>query len=142
MKSFLKNLPRIARAAARHGPANISLVRHIRGEAYPVVLVEDRGKHSHVRRMRAATEIRMIRNKSIAFIDLRWRIVLEQSCRTGRKRSHVQRQDNMLSDDFASGIQNRAACVLRLADNRGIAGAKERVLHLLDNAGKPRLDDL
>src|SRR5437773_2326482 len=48
----------------------------------------------------------------------------------------------MLGDDFAGTIQNRAARVLGLTDNRRVTSAKERVLHLLDDAGQARLNDL
>ena len=48
----------------------------------------------------------------------------------------------MLGDDFAGTIQNRAARVLGLTDNRRVTGAKERVLHLLDDAGQAGLNDL
>jgi hypothetical protein len=48
----------------------------------------------------------------------------------------------MLGDNFPGGIQKRATGVLGFSNNRRIAGAEQRVLHLLDDAGQPGLDDL
>jgi hypothetical protein len=73
VQPFLKNLPRIAGAAARHGAADIALVRHIRSEADPLAAVKDGCQHSHIRRMRTTAEIRMIGDEGVAFRNIRWR---------------------------------------------------------------------
>ena len=69
-------------------------------------------------------------------------VILHNAGSAGGERAHMERQDDMLRDDFAGAIQNRAAGVLRLADNRRVAGAEQRILHFLDDAGQARLDDL
>ena len=51
-------------------------------------------------------------------------------------------QNDVLRDDFAVSVQDRATGILRLADDGRIAGTKQRVLHLLNNARQARLDDL
>jgi hypothetical protein len=51
----------------------------------------------------------------------------------------MQRQYHVLSDNFALTIENSAAGVLRLADNSRVAGAEQRVLHLLNDASQARL---
>ena len=48
----------------------------------------------------------------------------------------------MLRHHFTGGIQNRTTCVLGFSNNSRVAGAEQRVLHLLDDAGQPGLDDL
>src|SRR3990170_9149923 len=48
----------------------------------------------------------------------------------------------MLGDHLALAVQDRATGVLGLADDRRVAGAEKRVLHLLDDAGEAGLDDL
>ena len=142
MQPFLKDLPRIARTAARHCSADIALMGHIRGEPHPIAFVEDGREHAHVRRMGTAAEIGMVRDKRIALLDLGYPVGL-QDCRcTSWKGSHVKRQYHMLRDDLAVDIQNRATCVLGFSDDRRVAGAKQRVLHLLDDAGQARLNDL
>jgi hypothetical protein len=54
----------------------------------------------------------------------------------------VKRQNDMLGDHFTRGVQERAAGVLRLANDGRITGSEKRVLHLLDDASETRLDDL
>ena len=84
----------------------------------------------------------MIGDKGVAFVYFVGAVVFENARGASRKSAHVQRQHDVLRDDFALAIQYRAARVLRLADDRRVAGAEERVLHFLHDAGKTRLDDL
>src|SRR6476646_1706668 len=84
----------------------------------------------------------MIGDKSIPFVYFVGAVVLENPRGACRKSSHVQRQHDMLRDDFPLAIQYRATRVLRLANNRRVAGAEKRVLHFLHDAGEARLDDL
>ena len=52
------------------------------------------------------------------------------------------RRDGVLADDVAVGIEEQAARVVRLADDRRVAGAEDVFLHLLHDPGKPADDDL
>src|SRR4029079_13880222 len=46
---------------------------------------------------------------------------------------------DMLGDDLAARVHQRAGGVMRFANNGGEAGAEQRVLHLLDDAGERSL---
>jgi hypothetical protein len=71
----------------------------------------------------------------------RWK-ALEYRRGTGGKGAHVERQDDVLRYDVTANIQYRATGVLRLANDRRIAGAEEGILHLLHDTGEAGLDDL
>ena len=51
----------------------------------------------------------------------------------------MQRQHDVLRDDLALRIHQRAGGILRFAHDGGEAGAEQRVLHLLHDAGEARL---
>ena len=53
----------------------------------------------------------------------------------------MQRQHDMLGDHVALRVHQRAGGVLRFAHDGGKAGAEQRILHLLHDAGEARLDD-
>ena len=53
----------------------------------------------------------------------------------------VHKGDSVTITGFGVFEQRRRAVHL-LADDRRVAGAKQRILHLLDDAGEARLDDL
>ena len=74
--------------------------------------------------MRAAAEVRMIGDEGIAFGNFGARVALQYPRRASGKSTHVERQHDMLSDDFALRIQNGATRVLRFTNDRGVAGAK------------------
>ena len=80
--------------------------------------------------------------KASPWLDLGCRVGFEDRRGAGGKCTHVEREHDVLGHDFTGGIQNRATCVLGFSDNRRVAGAKQRVLHLLNDAGQPGLDDL
>ena len=84
----------------------------------------------------------MIGDKSISLVDLSSRVALQYPFGAGGKGAHVKRQDDVLGDDFALAVEDGAAGVLRFADDGGEAGAEKGVLHLLDDAGQPRLNNL
>ena len=75
-----------------------------------------------------------------------WRDVLAETLahRTHhtRQRRDVQRRDDVFADHFPARVEQQTARVVRLADDRRVAGPKDVVLHLLDDPGKPAHDDL
>jgi hypothetical protein len=92
--------------------------------------------------MRRAPQIGMIGNESVSLMDIRRRIAPQHSFGAGGEGAHVKGQDHVLGDDFTLAVQDSAAGVLGFPDDGGEAGAEERVLHLLDDAGQARLDHL
>ena len=54
VQAFVEGLPRLARAAARHRPADVALVGDAAAEADELAGAEHRAQHRHVGRMRAA----------------------------------------------------------------------------------------
>src|SRR5512143_3358525 len=84
----------------------------------------------------------MVRDEGVALLNLRRRDGFQYSRRTSGKGAHMKRQHHMLGDDFALGVEDRATGILRLSDDGRIAGAKQRILHLLDDAGQTGLYDL
>src|ERR671922_475187 len=142
MKSFLENFPRLAPTTSGDRTPDVAFVSHIGGEADPFPLIEYGGKHSHIRSVRTAAEIRMVGDKGITFLDFRAGIAFQHTGSTSRECSHVQWQDHVLSYDFALAVQDRAARVLGFSDDGGKAGAEKRVLHLLHDPGQTGLYDL
>ena len=140
MQAFVENLARLARAASRHRAADIALVRDRAAEAEQRAADEDRREHRHVRRVRAATLIRMIDQEGVTLGD-GVAVSREHRGAAGRKRADMQRQHDVLGDHVALRVHQRAGGVLRLAHDGGEAGAEQRVLHLLHDAGEARLDD-
>jgi hypothetical protein len=53
----------------------------------------------------------------------------------------MQRQHHVLGDHLATRIHQRARGILRFAYDGREAGAEQRILHLLHDAGEARLDD-
>ena len=104
MESLLVDLPRVARAAAGHGAADIALVRHIGGEADPFAVEINRRQHAHVGRVGAAAEVGMVGDKGVARVNLLQRKIIQNRRGAGGEGAHVQRQNNMLGDHFAAGI--------------------------------------
>jgi hypothetical protein len=84
----------------------------------------------------------MVGDERVAFVNLGRSVMLEHAAGAGGKRTHVERENDVLRHDFPSSAQDRAACVLRFADDRRVAGTEEGVLHLLDDAGQAGLDHL
>src|SRR5262249_37639209 len=104
--------------------------------------VHTRHATSNTWRAGATSEIRMIGDESVALVKLRGAVTLQQACGASRKRTHMERQHHMLGHHFSGGIQNRTAGILGFANDRRVARAKQGILHLLDDAGQPRLNDL
>ena len=52
-----------------------------------------------------AAEIGMVGDEGVAFVDFVGRIVFQDTRGASRKGAHVQRQHDMLRDDFALAIQ-------------------------------------
>ncbi|MEK7210376.1 MAG: hypothetical protein AAB070_03065, partial [Candidatus Binatota bacterium] len=76
------------------------------------------------------------------FVYLGRRVVSEHTLGAGGEGAHVQGQHDVLGDHFAVTVEDGAAGVLGFSDDGGEAGAKQRVLHLLDDAGQARLNYL
>jgi hypothetical protein len=60
----------------------------------------------------------MVRDEGVALVNLRRLIVFQHASGAGGKSAHVERQHDVLRDHFAFDVENRAARVLRLADDR------------------------
>ena len=61
---------------------------------------------------------------------------LDHRAAAGRERADMQRQHDVLRHDFALGVHQRAGSILRFAHDGREAGAEQRVLHLLHDAGE------
>ena len=96
--------------------------------------------HAHVRRVRAAALIGMVDQEGVALRDVVAEL-LDHGAAAGRERADMQRQHHVLRHHLAVGVHQRAGGVLRFAHDGGEAGAEQRVLHLLHDAGEARLDD-
>ena len=140
MQAFVEDFARLAGAASRHRAADVALVRDGAAEAEQRAVDEDRRDHRDVGRMRAAALIGVIDQEGVAFGDgvAEFR---EHRGAAGRKRADMQRQHDMLGDDLAVRVHQRAGGILGFAHDGGEAGAEQRVLHLLHDAGEARLDD-
>jgi hypothetical protein len=92
--------------------------------------------------MRAAAQVWVIGDEGVAFVYLIGAVSFKNARGASGECAHVKRQHDMLRDHFAVAVQNRAARILLLADNRRVAGAKKRVLHFLDDTGEAGLNDL
>ena len=122
------------------GPPMSPLCAIEAAEAEQRAVDEHRHDHAHVRRMRAAALIRMVDQERVAFGDV-VAVGREHGAAAGRKRADMQRQHDMLGDHVALRVHQRAGGILRFAHDGGEAGAEQRVLHLLHDAGEARLDD-
>jgi hypothetical protein len=81
----------------------MSLLCQIRREADPFA-VENRREHRHVRRVRAAAQIRMVGDEGVALVYFVSIVVFQNSRGAGGKGAHVQRQHHMLRDHFALAV--------------------------------------
>ena len=138
MQALVEHLARLAGAASRHRAADVALVRDRAAEAEQRAVDEHRAEHAHVGRVRAAAVIGMVDQEGVALGD----VVAEfgdDGAAAGRERADMQRQHDVLRHHFALGIHQRAGGVLRFAHDGGEAGAEQRVLHLLHDAGEARL---
>ena len=79
---------------------------------------KNRRQHRHVGSVGAATEIRVIGDERITLVNFLSAVVFQDACGASRKCAHMQRQYHVLGDDFALAIQDCAAGVLRLPDDR------------------------
>ena len=140
MQAFVESLARLARAASGHRAADIALVRDRAAEAEELAADEDRRDHRHIGRVRAAALIGMVDQEGVALGD-GVAVIGEHRGAAGRKGADMQRQHDVLGDDVALRVHQRAGGILRLAHDGGKAGAEQRVLHLLHDAGEARLDD-
>ena len=82
----------------------------------------------------------MVDQERVAFGD-GVAVCLQHGAAARRKRADMQRQHDMLGDHVALRVHQRAGGILRFAHDGGEAGAEQRVLHLLHDAGEARLDD-
>ena len=141
MQAFVEGLARLARARAGHGAADIALVRDRAAEADQLALDEDRRDHRHVGRVRTAALVGVIDQIGVAVFDVA-AIGLDHRAAAGGERAHVQRQHDMLRDHVAARVHDGAGGILGFAHDGREAGAEQRVLHLLHDAGERRLHDL
>ena len=138
MQTLVEDFARLARAASGHRTADVALVRDRAAEPEQLADDEDRRDHGDVGRVRAAALIGMIDDEGVAFRDgVAERF--DHGGGAGRKRADVQRQHDVLRHHLALGVHERAGGVLRLAHDGRKAGAEQRVLHLLHDAGEARL---
>ena len=138
VQALVEDLARLAGAASRHRAADVALVRDRAAEAEQRAVDEHRAEHAHVGRVRAAAVVGMIDQEGVAFGDVVAEL-RDHRAAAGRERADVQRQHDVLRDDLALGVHQRAGGVLRFAHDGGEAGAEQRVLHLLHDAGEARL---
>ena len=138
VQALVEHLARLARAASRHRPADVALVRDRAAEAEQRAVDEHRAEHAHVRRVRAAAVVGMVDQEGVALGDVAAEF-RDHGAAAGRERADMQRQHDVLRDHLALGIHQRAGGVLRFTHDRGEAGAEQRVLHLPHDAGEARL---
>ncbi len=140
LQAFVENLARLAGTASRHGTANVALMRDAAAEAEQAAVDEDRRDHGDVGRMGAAALVGMIDQKGVA---LRNGVAerAEHGGAAGRERPDMERQHHVLGDHLAPRVHQCTGCILGLAHDGGETGAKQRVLHFLDDSAEARLDD-
>jgi hypothetical protein len=110
-------------------------------EADQLALDEDRRDHRHVGRVRAAAFVRVVDQIRVAVLDVA-AIGVDHRAAAGGKRAHMERQHDMLCDHIALRVHDGAGGILGFAHDGREAGAEERVLHLLHDAGERGFHDL
>src|SRR5262245_16170499 len=140
VQAFVENLPGLAGAASRHRAADVALVRDRAAKAEWLRANKDRRNDRDVGRVRASALIRMIDDEGIPRRDA-CAEHLDDGGGAGRKRADMQRQHHMLRHDLAPRVHQGAGGILRLPHDGGVAGAEQRILHLLHDAGEAGLDD-
>ena len=138
VQALVEDLPRLAGAAARHRTADVALMRDRAGKAEQRAVDEHRRDDRDVRRVRAAAVIGMVDDEGVAFGDVAAERI-DDGGGAGRKRADMQRQHHVLRHHLAVRVHQRAGGILQLPHDGGEAGAKQRVLHLLHDAGEARL---
>ena len=138
VQALVEHLARLAGAASRHRPADVALVRDRAAEAEQLAVDEHGREHAHVGRVRAAAVIGVVDQEGVALRDGAAEL-RDDRAGAGRERADVQRQHHVLRHHLAFGVHQRAGGVLRLAHDGREAGAEQRVLHLLHDAGEARL---
>ena len=141
MQALVEDLLRLARARARHRAADVALVRDGAAEADEFARMEHRRDDAHVGRVRAAAMIGMVDEEGVALLDVAL-VGFDHRAAAGRERADVQRQDDMLRDNVAARVHERAGRVLAFAHDGRIARAEKRVLHFEHDAFKARAHDL
>src|SRR5680860_1731600 len=84
----------------------------------------------------------MVDEERVAVLHLPGLVEPQQALHTRRERAQVQGQHGELGQHPTLRVEDRAAGITRLADDRGVAGAEQRVLHLLDDPGQALAHDL
>ena len=138
VQAFVENLSRLARAASRHWPADVALVRDRAAEAEQLAADEDRRDDRDVRRVWAAAVVGVIDDEGVALRDAVAERI-DDGGGAGGECADVQRQDHVLRHHVALRVHQRAGCILRFPHDGGEAGAEQRILHLLHDAGEARL---
>ena len=134
-KPLLEHLGGIGRGRARHGAAHVCLVRDRAGKRDDLAAGEDGRDKGHVGDMREAALVGMVRDEDVAVLDLRLGAgigladALDEMPVDRGVEEHRRRHDQ---PPFA--VKNHAAEVARLADDGGVAGAVEVVMHFLHQA--------
>jgi hypothetical protein len=141
LDAFLEDLTRIAVRRPRNDAAEIGLVRDARAKRDQLTAEEGRGHDRDVHRVRDPAEVRVVCEEGISGPDIRAEIA-PNPAHDLRKRGQVRGRDHVLADDVAARVQEHAARILRLADDGGVTGPEDAVLHLPDDPGEPALDDL
>ena len=115
VEPLVEGFLRLSRARAGHGTANVALVRDGGAETHERASVERGRDHAHVRRVRAAALVGRVDQEGVALGDV---VVGPQDRRAaGGKRPDVQWQHNVLRDDLAARVEQRAGGVLAFAHN-------------------------
>ncbi len=140
MQAFIEGLTCLAGATARYRTADVALVRDRAAKAEQRVADEDRRDHRNVRRVRAAAVIGMVDDERVARRDTVAKRV-DDGGGAGGKCADMERQHHVLRHHLALGVHQRTGGILRLPHDGGESRTKQRVLHLLHDAGQARLDD-
>src|SRR3954447_16621316 len=140
-QAFLKNLGGICGSGAGNSPADVRLVGDRAGKCHDVTVGKDGRRESHIGYMRQAAFIGMIRNEHVALPDPAVGAIEIENAADEMPIDRRMKEHGRWNDQAAGAVENNAAEIARLADDCGVAGAIEMIMHLLDEARYLVADD-
>ena len=130
---LVEHLGRVGRGAAGIGAADIRLVRDRAAEPDQPSGSEDGRDEAHVRDMRHAGLVGVVRDEHVARRDRAFGIkrqdAADEMAIDGRVEEHRRRRD-----EAPAAVEDDAGEIARLADDGRIARAVEMIVHLVDQA--------
>ncbi len=142
-ESFGVEIGGIAGHRARHGPADVGVVRFVRGVADEPALVEDRPYEGDVVEMRPG-DIGIVRDPHLAFARAAVLSLddFEHPLQSPRQRSEMNWYVFGLRDQTPEAVEQRARVIETFFDVRRICGVAHRDAHLFGRVDQGVLDHL